>query len=224
MVLPNQSGTDPGSEERKEMEHRILMAAASLFNSKGFAGATTRELAQSLGLQRASLYHYLESKQDLLYALCVASMETAAGHFTQAVGSAPPESRLRSAIRAHITAMVTEQDMHAVMLTELRSLDPDRRDEVRKLRSAYEGQWRDLLHAEQAAGRLRSDTDVKFLTLTLLNLVNWPIFWYRSSGPIEPDELSDLLTDLFLEGALPQPSASATGPRRPTSRRKPSQE
>jgi AcrR family transcriptional regulator len=201
------------------MEHRILMAAAKLFNSKGFAGATTRELANSLGLQRASLYHYLESKQDLLYAVCVASMETAAREFTQALDAAGPDDRLRCAILAHITAMVTEQDMHAVMLTELRSLDPDRRDEVRKLRSAYEGQWRDLLHAEQEAGRLRRDIDTKFLTLTLLNLVNWPIFWYRASGLIEPGELADLLTDLFLEGALPAAAASAD--HRPAKRQGP---
>src|SRR5262245_6360068 len=97
IALPNSARTDSGSGQRKEMEHRILMAAAHLFNSKGFAGATTRELAQSLGFQRSTLYHYLESKQDLLYALCVASMETAARHFAAAVESAPPELRLRSA-------------------------------------------------------------------------------------------------------------------------------
>ena len=219
-MLVNGSASDVRSDERQEMEHRILVAAASLFNRKGFAGATTRELAQSLGLQRASLYHYLDSKQDLLYALCVASMQIAAREFAEAVDAAPPEDRLRNAVKAHIEAMARDQDMHAVMMTELRSLDAERQVEVKKLRAVYEGQVRDLLCAEQAAGRLRSDIDCKFLTLTLLNLVNWPIFWYRSSGPIEPGALGDLLTDLFLEGAMRQPPTSTAATRLPASRRK----
>ena len=110
-----QSVADAAPDERQEMEHRILVAAASLFNRKGFAGATTRELAQSLGLQRASLYHYLESKQDLLYAICVGSLQIAAREFAEAVAAATLENRLRDAIRAHIAAMARDQDMHAVM-------------------------------------------------------------------------------------------------------------
>jgi AcrR family transcriptional regulator len=216
-ALVNPALPDARSDERQEMEHRILVAAASLFNRKGFDGATTRELAQSLGLQRASLYHYLASKQDLLYAICVGSLQIAAREFAEAVEAAAPENRLRDAVRAHIAAIARDQDMHAVMITELRSLDPERQVEVKKLRAVYEGQVRDLLYAEEAAGRLRSDVDCKFLTLTLLNLLNWPIFWYRSSGPIEPGELGDLLSDLFLEGAKAQLPAStiAVGAREP---------
>jgi AcrR family transcriptional regulator len=209
-VLQHLVGSDCRSDERQEMEHRILVAAASLFNRKGFVGATTRELAKSLGLQRASLYHYLESKQDLLYALCVASLQIAAREFAEAVEAASPAVRLRAAIRAHVEAMTRDQDMHAVMMTELRSLDPERQVEVKKLRAAYERQVRDLLCAEQKAGRLRSDIDCKYLALVLLNLLNWPIFWYRGSGPMNPGELGELLADLFLEGAEAQRWTSAT--------------
>lgn len=188
------------SGEREEMQRRILAEAASLFNRKGFSGATTRELAGSLGLQRSSLYHYLESKHDLLYAICVASMQAAMRSFTAAVDAATPETRLRSAICAYMVTMAKEQDMQAVMRTEFRSLAPERRSEIMKLRAEYENQWRELLRGEQEAGRLRADIDSRFLQLALFSFTYWPIFFYRPSGPVEPEELGDMIADLFLDG------------------------
>lgn len=212
--FPLQPGSDARSNERQEMEHRILIAAASLFHRRGFGGATTRELAKSLGLQRASLYHYLDSKQDLLYALCVASLQIISREVEEAAKAASPEERLRCAIRAHVEAAVRDQDMHAVMLAELRSLEPERQAEVKSLRAAYEQQIRQLLCEEQDAGKLRSDIECKYLTLMLLNLLNWTIFWYKSSGPLQARELGDLLADLFLEGARPRPPDSSRATRR----------
>jgi len=40
------------------------------------------------------------------------------------------------------------------------------------------------------------------LTLALLSLLNWPIFWFRPDGRLTPEALADLLASLFLEGAL----------------------
>jgi AcrR family transcriptional regulator len=40
---------------------------ARLFWKKGFASTSTRELAESLGVQKASLYYHLESKEQSLY-------------------------------------------------------------------------------------------------------------------------------------------------------------
>ncbi len=40
---------------------------ARLFWKKGFASTSTRELAESLGVQKASLYYHMESKQQSLY-------------------------------------------------------------------------------------------------------------------------------------------------------------
>lgn len=215
-----QPASDARSNERQEMEHRILIAAASLFHRRGFVGATTRELAKSLGLQRASLYHYLDSKQDLLYALCVTSLQIISRETEEAAKAASPEERLRCAIRAHVEAAVRDQDMHAVMLTELRSLDPERQAEVKNLRAAYERQVRELLREEQDAGRLRPDVECKYLTLMLLNLLNWTIFWYKPSGPLQARELGDLLADQFLEGATSRPPGSSWATRREPALRK----
>ena len=47
----------------------IIAAAARLFRAKGIAGASVREIAAEAGLQKASLYYYFPSKEEIVYAM-----------------------------------------------------------------------------------------------------------------------------------------------------------
>ena len=55
----------PGSTARDE----ILDAAGELFTTTGYAGTSTRTIAESVGIRQASLYHYFKTKDDILCAL-----------------------------------------------------------------------------------------------------------------------------------------------------------
>src|ERR1700680_5259577 len=86
---------------------RLVDTAAKLFWSKGYAATTTREIAALLGVQKASLYHHVKRKEDLLFEICVASL----AHIQNTVESslehvAAPLDRVRTLIRAHVTASV----------------------------------------------------------------------------------------------------------------------
>ena len=142
---PEEDSTLVGADETR---HRLLGIAADLFRRKGFARATTRELAALLGLKKASLYHYVSSKQELLYDICIDSLNTISDEVRRAIDEAPQPDRLVAAIRAHVETACRDQAMHAVMLIELRALAPERYTEVVDARSAYEQQLRAV-----AAGR-----------------------------------------------------------------------
>lgn len=47
----------------------IVAAAARLFRAKGIAGASVREIAAEAGLQKASLYYYFPSKEEIVHAM-----------------------------------------------------------------------------------------------------------------------------------------------------------
>jgi AcrR family transcriptional regulator len=191
------STTDSGDAVR----HRIFATAATLFRTKGYAQSTTRELAELLGLKKASLYHYVASKEDLLYAISIDSLQQIDANTAAAIASASPQDCFRELIRAHVTSALGNRDQHAVMLSELGSLSEARRLEVIKARDAYEKRVRDVIQGELAQGRLRTDIDVKYLALSLLNLLNWTIFWYQPGGSLEPEQLADMLATIFIEGA-----------------------
>lgn len=48
---------------------RILKAAEVLLGERGFAGTRLHEIAERVGIQKASLFHYFASKQDLYRAV-----------------------------------------------------------------------------------------------------------------------------------------------------------
>jgi TetR/AcrR family transcriptional regulator, cholesterol catabolism regulator len=199
-VLP---GTIAGSASTRD---RLLQSAASLFRARGYAGATTRELASSLGMQSASLYHHMGKKEDLLFELSVSALETITTRVSAAVLAAEPADRLRELIRAHLNAALAHQDAHAVMLMELRALSSERRAAVLGLRRAYQALVERTLAEGQASDAIRADMPARQLALGLLNLLNWTIFWYRPDGELSPESLADLLVRIFIEGAATRPA------------------
>jgi AcrR family transcriptional regulator len=189
-------------ESRQSTFERLLDAAAALFSQKGYAAASTREIAGILGIRKASLYYHIENKEDLLYAICKSSLN----QIRRDVGVAlekvqDPLERTRTLIRAHINSLVRDQVAHSVAVGEMHALSGTRLKEVIALRDAYEELVRSVLQDARKAGALRDDISVKYLCLTLLGLLNRVEMWYRRDGALSPDQLARVFEAIFLTGA-----------------------
>jgi AcrR family transcriptional regulator len=199
---------------------RLLTTAAMLFRTKGYAATGIREIAASVGIQSASLYHHVGKKEDLLYQLCVDTLTRATQALRQAVDrETDPVERVRAIIRVHLVTNLADQDKHTAALMELRSLSSERRAAVLRLRHAYEDAVRQVLVDVQAAGACRDDVPAKYLTLHLLGLLNWPVFWYRPDGDLTSAQIADQVAALFLDGVRREgPPSRALRPaaRRPS--------
>ncbi len=183
---------------------RLLQTAASLFRKKGYGASTTRELSDLLGIQKASLYHHIRSKEDLLVAISLESLKRIIATVAAASSVEDPGRRMEAMITAHLETALRDCDMHLTMLVELRSLSPEHRAEVLRLRDRYEALVRNIIAEEQRDGHIRADIDPKYLTLALLNLLNWTIFWYDPKGEHSAAELATMLSTIFLDGARPR--------------------
>jgi TetR/AcrR family transcriptional regulator, cholesterol catabolism regulator len=194
------SAAEPADSEATTAS-RLLVLAAELFRQKGYGLTTTRELASRLGIQKASLYHHMRGKEDLLFAISVESLRRITEAVTAARDSADADRRLHAMIMAHLGTALRDQDMHTTMLIELRALSEERQKEVRAQRDAYQDLLRSVISDDQSAGRLRADIGAEYLTLSLLNLLNWTIFWFTAGGERTIDELAVMMSTIFLDGA-----------------------
>jgi AcrR family transcriptional regulator len=182
-------------------QQRLLREAARLFRKQGFAGTSTRELAAAVGLQSASLYHYMESKEDLLYAICVSGNELMIEAVTKAIEGREPIDALHAAIRAHLTTAIDNRDVYLTTLAEVKSLSPRRRREVSQKRRAYAEVLAGVVESAQAAGEIRTDIPAEQLMLVLRNLLSWTLFWFRTEGDLSIEQFASLGSKVFLEGA-----------------------
>lgn len=207
-LLPgrNRRGQTPSTDGSGDetTADRLLRLAAALFREKGYAATTTRELAEHLGVQKASLYHYIRGKEDLLYEISKESLNRITAAVSAAEASASPPGRLEAMIIAHVESALADQDMHTAMLIELRALSADRKRDVLARRDRYQAMLCDALAEGQAVGQLRTDLDAHFLTLSLLNLLNWTIFWFDPGGGLSPHQVAENFATIFIDGARVQ--------------------
>ena len=111
---------------------RLLDTSADLFWTRGYRATTTRQIAAVMGLQQASLYHHVSSKEDLLCEICRTALEelSSAAH-ASVDGATAPERCLEPLICALLRTELSHQKAHATMAFELRSISPNRQTPLR---------------------------------------------------------------------------------------------
>lgn len=194
---------DPSEAERlAPTSERLLSGAAGLFREKGYAGTTTRALSALAGIQNGSLYHHVGGKEDLLYQLCIEALIDVSSLFTSVNDPRlEPAERIEKIARGYVELALRDRDRHATMLSEIRSLSPERRAEVVRLRDQNVAVVADLIHQAQQRDQIRTDIAPKYLTLALFNLLNWTIFWYDPDGELTESQIAGILWSVFSTGA-----------------------
>lgn len=189
-------------EKRKA---QIRRHATALFQDRGFAATSMRDLAAALGVEAASLYSHIGSKQELLHEICFRLADQFFLAFDEAEHTAfSPTDALRGLIRGHVRVLTQDPAASQVFLTEWRHLAPPALAEFTARREAYEGRVRSLLRLGADAGALRLPADdARFAALWLLSGLNWLPAWYRPDGALGADEIAERLTTTLLHGLSP---------------------
>ncbi|MBN1667010.1 MAG: TetR family transcriptional regulator [Anaerolineales bacterium] len=180
----------------------ILEAAAQIFSQKGYHAASMQDIANSVNLQKASLYHHVSSKQEILLELLDQALDLLIGQIEPICQSSlSHEDKLRQAMRQYVHYLTENRDLAAILLLEHRSLEEDLRQRHLPRRDRFEHLWRVLIQAGSAAGDFCA-CDSAMAARALLGQMNWVITWYRADGVLSAMQVADQFADLFLSGLL----------------------
>jgi len=180
----------------------ILAAAAQIFSEKGFHAASMQDIARSVNLQKASLYHHVSSKQEILLELLDQALDILIDQISEVCSqSIPSGEKLHQAIQVYLQTLIDHRGLAAVLLFEHRSLNDDLKTRHLPRRDRFEALWRGLIQEGVAAGVFECD-DPAQTTRALLGVMNWTLTWYRSDGPLSAQDIADQYTELFLNGLL----------------------
>ena len=186
---------------------KFLRTAAELFSRQGYSSTSTRSISTFLGMEKATLYYHVESKEDLLYLICKSSFEMLDGDVRKALeGVSCPLQQLAVLIQAECISLLRDQTQHATALAEARALSPERMAEIVSMRRGYQNRVRRLIEAGQKAGTIRQDIEPRYLASMLQGLLERTVLWYRKGGGIRPEELAGYFAETYLFGAgVPSP-------------------
>lgn len=180
----------------------ILDAAAEIFSQKGYHAASMQDIARAVRLQKASLYHHVNSKQEILKALLDKALDILIENMQGVMARPnPPDEKLRLGMCTYLTSMLEHRQLASVLLLEHRSLEPDLRTRHTRRRDEFERLWRVLIQEGVDEGYYQCD-DIELAARALLGVLNWTITWYRPEGADSPEQIADHYADIYLRGLL----------------------
>jgi AcrR family transcriptional regulator len=180
----------------------VLDAAAQVFRQKGYHGASMSDIAAAVNVQKASLYHHVTSKQEILLALLDRALIMLTEHIAViAKQSIPADQKLKQMIRGYLSALAENADLTTVLLFEHRSLDKKSHSRHVPQRDTFEALWRDVLN-EGVKSKVFDLKDTGLAVRALMGVMNWTLTWYHPDGGKSIEQIADEYSDFVLKGML----------------------
>jgi len=185
----------------QQQREKAIEAAASIFASKGYHGASTKDIATHLGIRQGSLYYYFKSKEKALEEVCLIALKSYVGKmeaiFDQEI---PFDKKLSLVIRAHLSNYRENNAALKVHNEQRLYLPKNRRDKLKDLGSTYRQYLEKIFIDGVNKGKLRPNLDSHFAALSLIGLCNyWGSMLSREQG-LNLDETIQKCTDITLHG------------------------
>ncbi len=188
------------ADDYGEKQQRIRDCAAELFAARGFEATSAADIAGDGGFSKALIYHYFESKEEILQDLLETHMDALLEAAEASLHEGDePRTRLRAFVRAHMRLYATSRAKHLLLINELDALPAKGKQAIvaqqRRLVDMAADLFADLAPALKQQEALRFPTAMSFY-----GMINWTCIWYRPDGTLSPDAFADLACDLFLGG------------------------
>lgn len=195
-----------GDSERKE---QILNAAVRMFWENGYQETSIQDIADAAGLGKSSLYHYIRSKEQLLYEI----HDSFINHLNERVtvlaeSDLPPREKLEGVIVDAVEVVARYRPLVSIFLAEMRSLSTARMRRIAAKRDAYEQTVTAIIDDGVRSGAFRA-ANPKIISLSILGMLNWTHQWLRGDGPLSPREVGLEMARLVLDGLQASPNGRA---------------
>lgn len=190
------------SKKTSNRREQIHEAAQNKFREKGYIATSMRDLAQEVGIEAASLYNHIKSKEEILQNICfdIAKQFLVVMQKVEQ-NDLPPSEKLQQAITLHIQVISNNLAAAAVFVHEWRFLSQPYLSQFKNQRDQYENSFRNIIQQGIDAGVFKT-INPKVYCLALLSSLNGIYEWYHPEGELNPKELSEHFCQFLLKGII----------------------
>jgi AcrR family transcriptional regulator len=178
---------------------KILDHATEVFCDKGYEGASMRDIARATGMSLAGMYHYLGSKERLLYLIQKHTFSTILGRLRERLDAvSDPEQGIRVFILNHLEYFLEHHQAMKVLSHEDEALEGSYGREIAEIKRAYYRICLDLLNRYRKEKGLQFDS--RTAVLSLFGMMNWIYTWYNPRQDGGAERLARNMGDIFFRG------------------------
>jgi AcrR family transcriptional regulator len=192
-----QSGT-----RHRLVQEQVLERAAVLFADKGVGAVSLDDVAQSVGMRRPSLYHYVSSKEDLLARIVG---DLAAGGEAVVVRVVEqdwdPPTKLRAIARGLCLEVAGAPSRFRLVLNSEANLPAPVAARLRASKRAVTRGLTDVIAEGIDRGDFRP-MDAALAALGILGMCNWIAWWYEPDQNRPPEPMADDIAEQAVRSVL----------------------
>jgi AcrR family transcriptional regulator len=200
----------------KKRDREVLDAAAKVFYERGYSDASVQDVADELGILKGSLYHYIKTKEDLLFRLLEETHDEIYEvlEAVAAVEDLDPLARLELYVRRQVEYNIDNLLRVSVYYHDLERLSPERRKRIISRRREHERWVVELVKEAQKAGQADASVDATILSRCIFATIIWTYRWYRK-GRDDREMVADVCSKFAIRGIVgdapskPRPKAKA---------------
>lgn len=188
------------AKKDKSRRIEILEKAAHLFHKRGYAATSIRDIAREMGMESASLYNHIKSKQEILQSFLIplAKQYTKSIH---EINAAPLTSieKLERIIASQVRITIENTDGVSLIPNEWVHLDGDALGEFIEMRNEYEQVFKAIFEEAINDGFIRP-VNIEIASFSILSTLRWLYSWYSKNKNINTLELEKELVINLIGG------------------------
>lgn len=197
----------PSAHQGRKFDYtRNLMidCAAKLFNQKGYHRTTIREISTCVGLNNSTIYHYLDSKEELLFEVCNRVIHHTLELAEDTVNtSKSSEEKVKEFIKSHLLAALSCKDSISVFIKEHKNLSKDSISDILLVRNRYEKLIESMIANGIRKGEFK-DINPRSAALCILAMCSLVIYW-SEDGALAIDDIANTFSEIFVNGIASEP-------------------
>ncbi|CAG4885176.1 TetR family transcriptional regulator [Georgfuchsia toluolica] len=187
--------------------NELIRVAATLFKDHGYRATTLNDIAQAAGMDRATVYYYVGSKEELLREAVQNLMGQNVSEVEKLVrADVSPQEKLESIIRLLILSYDKNYPHAYVYIQQKMQRVADATSswakEMAKQTHRIEIAVESIIREGMKSGVFRDDVPVKLTAYAIFGAVNWTHRWYVPGGRNSPEEIVDAFSKIMLQGLV----------------------
>jgi TetR/AcrR family transcriptional regulator, cholesterol catabolism regulator len=197
-----QATVETTAERAPTVRPDIIEAATRIFSERGYHAASMSDIADAVGIRKASLYHHVRKKEDLLFAIHETLVdELITETLAVSSSSASPADKVRELLHLTMRFIARNRDGVAVFLSERHAVTGERWQALVVKRDLYERMVCQIITEGRGSGEF-ADLPPELVAKALLGMANWAYTWFRQDGPMSADDVGEVFAAIALRGLI----------------------
>lgn len=196
-----------GGAEYAAKRNELIRVAANLFKDRGYRSTSLNDVAQVAGLDRATVYYYVGSKEELFREAVQGLLDDNVTRAEQLVrAKLAPREKLEKIIELLVLSydknypyaqVYIQQDMQKVA-----DASTSWAKEMSLQTHRFEKAVLSIIQEGTKSGAFRADVPVDLIANTVFGVVNWTHRWYKPGGKHTPQAVAEAFCKLVMEGLV----------------------